>query len=186
MDDDEHYEGYRSELAAALVRIEQLEQELDIFRTDPAYERVDIAQEELTRARERRRRLQKVLPRVCIGSFVAMSTFALTETAVPVFVQLLAYAVCVIGVASAVVTMVWMLALAAEGARPKRLAELERQVRIAKGDVGKRVRVEARDASIRVGRAGAARIRELQEGAADEFGALEAADRMAHEHGPGL
>jgi len=185
VDDYEHYEGYRSELAAALVRIEQLEQELDLFRTDPAFERVDIAQEELSRARERRRRLQKILPRVCIASFVAMGTFALAEASLPPFVTFMAYAICALGIASAATTMVWMLVLAAQGERPKRLAELERRVRIAKGDVGKRWRVENDDASIRVGRTAAPRIRE-QEGATDEFGAIESADRLAHEHGRGL
>lgn len=183
MDEEEHYEGYRSELAAALVRIAQLEGELDLFRTDPAYERVDIAHEELARARERRRRLQKVLPRICIGSFVAMGAFALTDPSLPAFVHWMAYVICMTGLAIAAASIAWMLLLAAQGARPKAIVELERRLRIAKGDVGKRVRLENDDATIRATRDGGPRIRELRElpeGATDEFGALESADRMAH------
>lgn len=144
MKDFEHdaYESYRSELTAALVRIEQLEDELALFRTDPAHERVDIAEERLARARVRRVRLGRLLPRVCIASFVAMGAFALTDPALPVFVHVIAYGTCVLGAATAMITMAWLLVLAAQGSRPKGLLELERQLRIAKGDVGKRVRVE--------------------------------------------
>lgn len=142
MDDYDHYESYRSELTAALLRIEQLEDEIALFRVDPSYERVDIAEERLARARAQRARLQKLLPRICISSFVAMGAFALTDPSLPSFVHGIAYAICALGSASAVVTILWMLVLAAQGARPKSLLELERHVRIAKGDIGKRVRVE--------------------------------------------
>lgn len=139
--DYEPNESYRSELTAALLRIEQLEDELALFRADPGYERVDIAEERLARARARRRRWQKILPRVCIASFVAMGAFALTAPSLPAFVNALAYVICALGVASAAATMLGMLVLAAQGPRPKSLLELERHVRIAKGDVGRRVRV---------------------------------------------
>jgi hypothetical protein len=141
VDDYETYESYRSELTAALLRIEQLEDEIALFRADPAYERVDIAEERLAKARARRRKLQKILPRVCIGSFVAMGAFALTDPTLPGFVQVLAYAICVLGAMTAMITIVGMLVLAAQGDRPKKHLELERHVRIAKGDVGRSLRL---------------------------------------------
>lgn len=140
LDFDAH-ESYRNELTAALLRIERLQDELAIFRADPAYERVDIAEEELERVKEARARWQKLLPRICIGSFAAMAAYALTQLSLPDVVEGLAYFVSAAGSAIAVVTMLWMLVLAAQGSRPKRVRELERRVRIAKGDVGKRVRV---------------------------------------------
>jgi hypothetical protein len=175
VDDYEHLDGYRSELAAALLRIETLEDELARFRADPAYERVDIAEEALTRARARRARWQKLLPRVCIASFVAMGAFALTDPSLPGIVHVLAYGICGLGMATALVTIVWMLVLAAQGERPKRFVELERQVRIAKGDVGKRVRVE-------LGDAGPARRRERSEAGPDETAARELVDAMPRAH----
>jgi site-specific DNA recombinase len=185
-DDYNGYESYRNELTAALLRIEQMEDELALFRADPAYERVEAAGERLARARARRRRVQKILPRVCIASFVAMGAFALTDPSLPVSVHVMAYVSCAAGGATAVLTIVWMLVLAAQGARPKSVLELERNVRIAKGDVGKRLRSEvgydrANEQRAQGGAHGAdvgiARVRELPEDAGDE-----STDRIAHAH----
>jgi hypothetical protein len=175
VDDYDPLDGYRSELAAALLRIETLEDELALFRADPAYERVDIAEEALARARARRRRWQKLLPRVCIASFVAMGAFALTDPSLPGIVHVLAYGLCGLGVATALVSIVAMLVLAAQGERPKRFVELERHVRIAKGDVGNRVRVELGDAA-------AARGRERSHAGPDETAARELADPLPRAH----
>lgn len=182
-DEDDGYETYRDELTATLLRIAQMEDELALFRADPAYERVDVAEERLARARARRRRVQTILPHVCIASFVAMGAFALTDPALPVSVHVVAYLLCAAGGATAAVTIVWMLVLAAQGARPKSLRDLERNVRIAKGDVGKRLRSTVGYDRANEGRAqggphgadfGVARVRELPEGAEDE-----SADRIA-------
>lgn len=133
----ERLEHYRDDLAAARRRIEQLEDELALFRADPGYERVDIAEERLAQLRERRARLHRLLPRICVASFAAMGSFALTNPALPGFVQTLGYVLCALGVVLALVTMAWIVLLAAQGARPRKVLELERQVRIAKGDVGR-------------------------------------------------
>lgn len=146
----EHLDSYRDDLAAARLRIEQLEDELALFRADPAYERVDIAEERLAQMRARRARLHRLLPRICVGSFAAMGAFALTNPALPGFVQTLGYVLCALGGVLAVTTMAWIVLLAMQGARPRRVLELERQVRIAKGDVG-RVRVSGAGVSAGVG-----------------------------------
>lgn len=138
----EYPADYRDDLSAALLKIERLEEELALFHGDPSYERVEVAEEALARARARRRWLQKILPRVCIAAFVAMGAFALTHPALPEVVHLFAYAIVAAGLATAVVTIVWMLVYAAQGDRPKRILELERNVRLAKGDAGRRLRVE--------------------------------------------
>ncbi|MBS2012024.1 MAG: hypothetical protein JST00_04005 [Deltaproteobacteria bacterium] len=121
---------------AALARIDQLESELASFRADPAYERVALAEEALARSRARRAALARLLPRICIAAFVGMGAFALTNPALPPFVQSLAYVLSAAGALTASATIAWMLGLSAQGSRPKALVELERRVRLARGDVG--------------------------------------------------
>lgn len=144
VDEDEAPGSYRSELGSALARIAQLEAELATFRVDPSYERVALAEEALAHARARRRSLQRMLPRLCIAGFVAMGAFALTDPSLPVFVHGVAYALCAVGGFVATTTILAMLVLSAQGERPKAVVDLERRVRLAKGDVGKRVRIDAR------------------------------------------
>lgn len=138
-------ENYRGDIEAAFLRIEQLEDELALFRADPSYERVDVANERLRRARERLRRLQRTLPLVLIASFAMTGAFALTDPSLAPFVRTVGAVLASFGAGSVLVTIVALLALSAQGARPKKLIELERQVRIAKGDVGsaRRMRVES-------------------------------------------
>jgi hypothetical protein len=131
-------EHYRGDLTAALHHVEQLEAELAAFRADPAYERVEVAEEALARARGRARHLRRLLPRVLIASFVLTGAFALTDPAVAAPVRIVGYALAVLGASSTVVTIVALLMLSAQGLRPKRLLELERAVRLAKADVGMR------------------------------------------------
>lgn len=134
-------EHYRNNLTAALVRIEQLEHELLLFRSDPAHERVDIAEEQLARAWRRRVRARKLLPRVLIGSFVAMGAFALTDPSLPVALRVLGLGLCGLGAVSTVMTIIALLVV--QRPRTAKLEELERRVRIAKGDVGARLLVAA-------------------------------------------
>lgn len=129
-------ENYREDLSAAFLRIEQLEDELALFRTDPSIERVRIANERLTRARERRRRTLRALPLVVIASFTMMGAFALTDPTMPPIVRMVGQVLAAAGAASAMINIVVLLALSAQVARPTMLVELERQVGIAKGDVG--------------------------------------------------
>jgi hypothetical protein len=131
-------EHYRGELTAALLRLEQLESELITFRADPAYERVEIAEAELARARANVRRAHHLLPRVLVASFVLAGAFALTDPALESKVRLLGYALAILGASSAVLTIVALLVLSAQGSRPRRLLELERALRLAKADVGMR------------------------------------------------
>lgn len=126
-------EQYRGDLAAAHVRIGQLEEELATFRADPAIERVDIAEERLAAAKARFAKVQKLLPRAVIGSFVLIAAFAITGTDLPEIVQTIAYVIFALGVMAAIGTSIALLRL-----RFSNLPELERQVRIAKGDVGTR------------------------------------------------
>lgn len=141
-------ENYREDLSAAFLRIEQLEDELALFRTDPSIERVRIADERLTRARERRRRTLRALPLVVIASFTMMGAFALTDPTMPPIVRMVGHVLAAAGAASAMTNIVVLLALSAQGARPTVLVELERQVRIAKGDVGaaRRLRIDGENA----------------------------------------
>ena len=132
-------EEYRNDLAAALVRIEQLEHELLLFRSDPAYERVDIAEERLDAARRRRARARKLLPQVLIASFALIGTFALTDPSLPTFVRVLAMGLTAVGAASTLLSIVALLLV--QRARTAKLDELERHLRIAKGDVGTRLLV---------------------------------------------
>ena len=129
---------YRDEIAAARLRIEQLEHELAVFRADPAYERVEIAEERLGRARSLRERAQQVLPRLIVGSVALIATFALTHPDLPELVRGVAYVLFAVGVVAACVTTTALLVVNAQGRRPKRIVELERQLRIAKADVGAR------------------------------------------------
>lgn len=137
---------YRGDLSAAFARIAFLEQELALFRSDPSYERVDVAEEELERAKERRGRLQRILPKTLILSFVCLGAFAFTDSDWAVL-RLLALGVTILGAASGLVCLAGLLVLLAQGPRPARIRELERNVRLAKGDIGARrarVRVEDR------------------------------------------
>ena len=74
-----------------------------------------------------------------------MGAFAFTGATLPGFVEAMVYAICALGLATAVTTIAGMLVMAAQGERPKRFIELERNVRIAKGDAGKRVRIELKE-----------------------------------------
>jgi hypothetical protein len=145
--DTEHYRG---DLTAALLRVERLEAELAAFRADPTYERVDAAEEDLARARARSRRARRILPRALVASFVLTGAFALTNPALAPAVQLLGYALAILGASSAVVVLVALLVLTAQGSRPRQLRALERALRLAKADVGMR-----REARLRVADDGA-------------------------------
>ena len=138
-------ENYRGDLEASILRIDQLEHELALFRADPSYERVDVANERLRRARERRERLQRGLPLLLIGSFALTGAFALTDPSLAPFLRTLGSVLSSLGAGSVVVTIIALLAISAQGARPKKIIELERQVRLAKGDVGtsRRLRIES-------------------------------------------
>ena len=137
-------ESYRADLSAAYSRIEQLEDELALFRSDPSFERVEAASSRLEGAREVRRRLQRVLPLAIIASFTLMGAFALTDPSLPPIVRMLGQVLAAAGAVSAITNIVALLAMTAQGSRPKKLVELERQLRIAKGDVGdaRRLRIE--------------------------------------------
>lgn len=129
-------EHYRSELTAALIRIEQLEGELTVYRADPAYELVEQAEERLELLRHRRERARRLLPQVLIGSFAMMGFFALTDPSLPVPLRVVGLILSLLGIASTGVSML-MLVLVQRVRTPK-MEALERQVRIAKGDVGTR------------------------------------------------
>lgn len=122
---------YREDLTAARIRIEQLEDELALYRADPSFERVDIAEERRAEARTRRALVQKLLPRAAIASFVLMGGLALAQADAPDWLRWIGYSLFAIGLLAAPVTIALLLR------RPRDLTDLERNVRIAKGDVGR-------------------------------------------------
>jgi hypothetical protein len=139
-------EHYREALTAALLRIEQLEHEIALFRADPSHERVELAEERLEQARGRRRRAQKLLPRALVASLVLTGAFALTDPSLVPMLRGLGYALSAVGALSAMTTILGVIVMAAQGPRPVKFVDLERRVRIAKADVGAR-----REARVRIG-----------------------------------
>jgi len=137
-------EQYRGDLGTAFARISHLEHELALFRSDPAYERVEVAQENLERATTLRQRLQRFLPKALIVSFVCMGAFALTDPTLPAALRFLASAVTVLGATAGLLSLAGLLVLLAQGPRPSRIRELERNVRLAKADMGARRRARVR------------------------------------------
>ena len=130
-------EHYRGELAAALLRIEQLSGRIALYEADPAHERVIVAEARLLRAHEQRRRAHWLWPRLLMASFAAMGAYAFTDPSLPHAVRILAYGVAVLGAASTVLMIGVALLLARETPWRKMLESLERDVRIARGDVGR-------------------------------------------------
>jgi hypothetical protein len=126
---------YRDELAAVYVRLDKLEAELELYRRDPAYERVVVAEERLDDAIERREQLRKYSPVALIAGFVLLSGFALTA----VGLEWVGYAVSGLGLLTLLVSFGTLAILGAQGAKPRRIVELERKVRLAKGEVGARI-----------------------------------------------
>lgn len=132
-------DAYRGQLGAALARIEVLEGELAAIRTDPAYERVVVAEERLRAERERLAKAPRVSAFILLGSIVMMGCAGLASVSNDRWLGAAALLLGVMGIGGVLGAFLAIVRLALQGTRPAHVLELERQARMARGDAGMRL-----------------------------------------------